>query len=355
VPRVRAAALFVVDGLGWELLNEHAGDAPFLHTHLAGSRPITSGFPSSTATSLAMLSTSRPPIDHGLMGYTMAAPGLGQAMNNLAWTVHGPAPRDLRDELPPEEVQPLPTVFQLAATGGVAMTAVAPGEHVGSGLTRAILRGGRYVPVRSIEDADALAAVADALREDGPCAVYTYDPELDGAGHRFGPGSEPWRRALRRIDRIAAALADRLPPDALLAVTADHGMVDLSRDGAVRLDLADRPDLAAGVAFLAGEARARHVHVEGGQADAVGARWRDALGNDAWIVTRDEAIEGGWFGPPADLREAVRERIGDLVVAAAGRLGVFQRLVDPGEASLAGHHGSLTSAELLVPWIVVRS
>ena len=51
---------------------------------------------------------------------------------------------------------------------------------------------------------------------------------------------------------------------------------------------------------------------------------------------------------------AVRERIGDVVCAAFGPVGVFQRLVDPGEASLAGHHGSLTSAELLVPWIVVR-
>jgi len=355
VRAARAIALLVVDGLGWDLLLEHRDQAPFLAARLAGARSITSGYPSSTATSLAMLSTARPPIAHGLTGYTMAAPGLGRAMNNLAWTTHGAEPRDLRAELPPEEIQPLPTIFPQAAAAGVRMTAVGPGEHVGSGLTRAILRGGRYVPVRSIEDAAAVEAVRDGLAGPGPAAVYAYDPKLDAAGHRFGPGSAAWVAALRRIDAIAERLAGVLPDDGLLIVTADHGMVDLSTPGSERIEISARPDLAAGVRFLAGEARARHVHVEPGETGAVLARWRDALGHAAWVLTRDEALSAGWFGPPAELREAVRERIGEVVCAASGRIGVFHRLVDPGEASLAGHHGSLTSAEMLVPWIVIAA
>jgi hypothetical protein len=274
-------------------------------------------------------------------------------MNTLAWTTHGPSPRDLRIEVVPEVLQPLPTLFELAAGAGVAMTAVGPADHVGSGLTRAILRGGRYVPVPPGHAAARESAVAEALAGDVPRAVYSYDPQLDAAGHRHGPGSAPWREALRAVDRTAARLAALLPRDGLLAVTADHGMVDLSVPGAERPDLADRPDLAAGVRFLAGEARSRHVHVVDGEANAVLERWRAALGHAAWVVSRDEAIDGGWFGPPDELREPVRERIGDVVAAAFGPLGVFQRLIDPGEASLAGHHGSLTDAERLLPWIVV--
>lgn len=355
VPPVRAALLLVVDGLGWELLHAHPDDAPFLTTHLAGARSITSGYPSSTATSLAMLSTGRPPIAHGLMGYTMAAPGLGRAMNNLTWATHGAEPRDLRDVLPPESVQPLPTVFDRARRAGVRMTALGPREHVGSGLTHAVLRGGTYEPVDGLEEPAAIRAVAAGLRDEGcPTAVYTYDPVLDGAGHRHGPGSDAWRAALRRIDRIAARLAAVVPPDGLLAITADHGMVDLARPGCERIEISERPELATGVRFLAGEARARHVHAHPGKAGGVLSRWREALAEVAWVVSRAEAIDGGWFGPPDQLRAAVRERIGDVVCAAFGPVGVFQRLVDPGEASLAGHHGSLTSAELLVPWIVVR-
>jgi len=353
VPVARAVALLVVDGLGWDLLCEHRGEAPFMSRHLDGARSITSGYPSSTATSLAMLSTASPPIAHGLTGYTMAAPGLGRAMNNLAWTTHGPDTRDLRLELPPEEIQPLPTLFAHAADAGVRMTAMGPAEHAGSGLSRAILRGGLFVPVQSMGDATAVAKARLALDGAGPAAVYAYDPVLDAAGHRHGPGSPAWVAALRRIDSIAERLAAALPDDGLLAITADHGMVDLSSADAQRIEVSERPDLALGVRFLAGEARARHVHAQPGQAGAVLRRWRDALSGVAWVLGRDEAIEAGWFGPPAALREPVRERIGDVVCAAAGRIGVFQRLVDPGEASLAGHHGSLTSAELLVPWIVI--
>jgi arylsulfatase A-like enzyme len=223
VPASPAIVLLVIDGLGWDLLSEHQAEAPFLAAHLDGAQPITSGYPSSTATSLAMLSTARPPIAHGLTGYTMAAPGLRRAMNTLAWTMHGPGGRDLRAELPPESVQPLPTLFMLAAEAGVRMTAVGPDEHVGSGLSRAILRGGRYEPVSALDDPGAAAVVRDALGGDRAAAVYAYHPALDAAGHRYGPGSDPWRAALRRVDAIASRLAAVLPDGGLLAVTADHG------------------------------------------------------------------------------------------------------------------------------------
>ena len=36
-----------------------------------------------------------------------------------------------------------------------------------------------------------------------------------------------------------------------------------------------------------------------------------------------------------------------------GRVGIFQRSIDPGQAGLVGHHGSLTPEEQLVPLIAV--
>ena len=354
VPPARCAVLLLVDGLGWELLVAHADDAPFLASRLGGARPITSGFPSSTAVSLAMLSTARPPVAHGLTGFTMAVPGADGAMNNITWAAH-PSGIDLRDAAPPESIQPLPTVFEVAARAGVRMAAVGPAQHAGSGLSRAILRGGAFFPVGDGpgETARVVAEQLAGPRDGRRVAIYTYEPSVDAAGHRHGPGSQQWRAALRRADATARAIAAALPPDGLLALTADHGMVDLTGPEAVRVDIADRPDLAAGVRFLAGEARARHVHASAGEQDAVVQRWREGLDGLAWVASRDEAIAGGWFGPSAELRDGVAERIGDAVVAAAdGRLGVFQRRVDPGEAQLAGHHGSFTTAELLVPWIV---
>jgi hypothetical protein len=44
-----------------------------------------------------------------------------------------------------------------------------------------------------------------------------------------------------------------------------------------------------------------------------------------------------------------------VVAAVYGRVGIVQREVDPAQARLNGHHGSLTAAEQLLPFLVYRS
>jgi hypothetical protein len=92
--------------------------------------------------------------------------------------------------------------------------------------------------------------------------------------------------------------------------------------------------------------------VDGAERDVL-AIWQDEFGDRMWVVSRDEAIDAGWFGPV--VVDRARRRIGDVVAAARGRIGVFQREVDPLQAMLVGHHGSLTDAERLVPCAVWRA
>jgi hypothetical protein len=106
------------------------------------------------------------------------------------------------------------------------------------------------------------------------------------------------------------------------------------------------------VRLLAGEARARHVHTQRGAAGDVLAAWRGVLGHAMWVVPGEEAIAAGWFGP--EVHDAVRPRVGDVVAAAHGPVGVVQREVDPTQALLTGHHGSMTPAEQLVPFLELR-
>ena len=51
---------------------------------------------------------------------------------------------DLRDDFPPEAVQPGPTALERAAAVGVAATVVSARRFENSGLTRAALRGGTF-------------------------------------------------------------------------------------------------------------------------------------------------------------------------------------------------------------------
>jgi hypothetical protein len=80
----------------------------------------------------------------------------------------------------------------------------------------------------------------------------------------------------------------------------------------------------------------------------VAQRWRDRLGPRAWVRTRDEAIDEGWFG---SVDEQLRERYGHVLVAMRADWAVMTRQL-PRELTLVGMHGSLTPAEMLIPLFV---
>ena len=338
--------LVLVDGLGWEALRNNQTAAPFLNTLPA--EPLTAGFPATTAASLATLSTGLPPGEHGLVGYTLVLPGRDRAFNALTWSLYGLGPRvELTDVLAPEAFQPRKTLAEEAAEAGVSMRYVGPGFHAGSGLSRAIRRGERFYAAESLE---AVVDTSLQLLSRPPAFVLSYYPALDAAGHVHGVASQRWHDQLIAVDNAARQLAERLPEGTLLVVTGDHGMLDLRLSE--RMDLADYPELAAGVSLLAGEARARYIRTVPGAVDDVLMTWRAILGDRMWVWTAEEAIATGIFGPRMD--DGVRERIGDIVAAAFDRVGVVQRDVDPAQARLNGHHGSLTPAEQLVPFVVFR-
>jgi Type I phosphodiesterase / nucleotide pyrophosphatase len=349
VEPLRRACVLVADGLGWELLLANRRAAPAMAAAAERGGPVTTGFPSTTATSLASIGTGLPPGGHGLVGYTIALPGMERAFNCLRWSPYGlGGARDLRDRFVPERAQPEPTAFEVAAADGIDVTLVGAGEYANSGFTRAALRGGDYWRTHSLGDqaAGALRGLGKGRRS----LVYLYHPDLDRTGHVRGAAAEAWRLELAHIDRLVTHIAERLPRDAALFVTGDHGMVDLRPEQ--RVDLADRPELAAGVRLLSGEARARHVHTQKGAADDVLATWQGLLGHAMWILPGEEAITAGWFG--SQVSDDARARIGDVVAAAYGPIGVVQREVDPTQAILTGHHGSLTTAEQLVPFLELR-
>jgi len=350
IPSCRAAAVLLVDGLGWNLLHEHAADAPYLAS-LAGGEPIKAGFPTTTATSITSLGSGARPGVHGIVGYTFAEPS-GGLLHALSWGTHGSVRdaqghrRSLLEQWPPEQVQPEPTALERAADAGIRVRSVAPAEFRGTGLTRAALRGGEFRGAHALGDLGA--EVLDALAEPGPGLCYAYHGHLDAIGHVRGPGTPAWRLQLAQIDRLVESLVARLPADTALVVVADHGMVAVDPESV--LDFDTTPALAEGVRLLGGDPRARHVYAEPGARDDVLATWRELLGDRGAAVLGEQAVDEGWFGKVTD---AVRPRIGDVL--AVMRESVVARSVgEPGESSLRGHHGSLTADEQYVPLLIAQ-
>ena len=336
LPPASRACLLIVDGLGWELLRDHQAAAPFLSELATAGRPLTAGFPATTVTSLSSLGTGRPPGQHGMFGYQVAVPGHDRLLNALRW--------DRRVD--PMGWQPGSTIFERATEAGVAAFRVAPGAFRGTGLSVAVMRGADY---RVADSLGALVAQsATALKESDRALVMAYYGKLDSTGHSCGCTSDAWRYQLGHVDKLAEQLASALPQGTVLHVTADHGMVDVSPQD--RIDVDAIPELREGVALLGGEPRARHVYAEPGAAADVLAAWREILGARAWVASRDEAIGAGWFG---EVAERLKARIGDVIAAPAGPWAIVAGRTEPHESALVGMHGSLTTADQLVPHLVL--
>ncbi|MFF5208107.1 alkaline phosphatase family protein [Streptosporangium sp. NPDC000396] len=329
--------LFLVDGLGAELLRAHPREAPFLSSATGGV--LSAGFPATTVTSLGTLGTGLPPGEHGMLGYKLAVPGAGYLLNCLRWTSAGPP-------ISPDLWQPAPTVYERATAAGIPMSYVAPAVFEASGFSQAVYRGVRFVGADEVDDRIEGARRALATPR---AHVSVYYGDLDAVGHMHGWGSPQWLDQLALVDRMAERLAGTLPPGSAMYVTADHGMINATE----RVDADTLPALREGVALLGGEARARHVYAGPGAAEAVLEAWRDTLAGRAWVVSREEAVESGWFGPR--VRSEWLPRIGDVLAVPYTDCVITASVAEPFESSFTGYHGSLTPAEQYVPLLEVST
>ena len=345
--RIRRVILLVVDGLGARQLAAHAPIAPVLSG--ATQAVLDAVYPTTTATNLASIGTGLPPGEHGLVSYSLAVPDDDRPLITLTWSwQRQDLDLDARDTVVPEQFQPTPTAFERATNAGVRAVRVLRPEFTTSGLTRAGLRGGEVRTATGREPTIA-AALAAAAEQDTPTIVYAHHGDLDAIGHLTGPGSEPWCEELAAVDAAVGAAAERLGPDTALLVTADHGMVRVAEEGFV--ELADDPAWLDGVRVLTGDGRCRQLHVQPGAEHDVLATWREHSGEHAHVLSREQAITAGWFGPR--IADHVRPRIGEVVVCATTDRAWVHRDLDLFGGRLPGQHGALTRDEVEVPLIVL--
>lgn len=322
--------LLVVDGLGWDQLEQRRAIAPTLAAMTGG--PITTVAPSTTATALTSITTGLPPGEHGVIGYRMAVHG--EVLNVLRWST---TTGDARASIPPLKVQ------TQAAFLGQRPPVVTRAEFAGSGFTQAHLDGVRFTPYRTL---GTLTAEVARLVRSGEPFVYSYYEGLDKVSHEYGLGAQ-YDEELRWIDHLVATVLERLPPGTALVVTADHGQVHTGED-VRRLP----GEVLAHVAVQSGEGRFRWLHARPGRATALLEAARATMSEHAWVRSRDEAVAEGWYGPV--VTEAAASRLGDVCLAARDSVA-FEDPLDTGPYVLIGRHGSLTPAEMLVPLLVATA
>ena len=109
--------------------------------------------------------------------------------------------------------------------------------------------------------------------------------------------------------------------------------------------------MLADVTDIGGEPRFRSLYLrEGADPAAVANAIREHEGQRALVLTRDEAIATGMFGPM--LAPGVAERLGEVLLIARKQVAYFDDAADPAMLEMVGQHGGLTDEERGIPLIL---
>ena len=321
--------LFLIDGFGFDTLSTYADVIPTM-SRMINFGKIQTAFPSTTATSLATLTTGELPGVHGMLGYTVQVPRSGgRLLNALKWD----------ERVDPENWQPVDTLFQRASRAGINVTHVAAKRYENTGFTRAVFRGAEYKGANVV--ADLVSETKQALQKT-PSFVYLYVNDLDSAGHSDGVGSDKWLAALAAIDQMVSQLMKEVPAGTRIWVTSDHGMINVEE----KIIMGRDNPLLTGVSVIAGEPRARHIYLtqdsDAARVDVAGV-WQEYLKDKALVLTREQAISSNLFGTHSSADSV--DRMGEVIAIARGGLILVDADRDDKEGAMVGHHGGDSEIE----------
>jgi predicted AlkP superfamily pyrophosphatase or phosphodiesterase len=338
----RHLVLLVVDGLGHDFL---CGRDGALRRHLRG--PLTSVFPSTTASAIPTFLTGLAPQQHGLTGWNMYFREIGAVVAPLPFRVRtgrhalreaGVTPAQLFGLVPLFDRLPLPSHV------------VSPRHIIHSDFNVALSGRAKRHGYETLEEMFAL--IAGLLRIETPRSyIHAYWPQLDSLAHEFGIRSEPVAQAFAALDGAFARLLDVAHESgSLVIVTADHGFIDTSAEETIDLD--DHPGLRETLVLpLCGESRAAFAYVRSGREAQFEDYVRGRLADRVHLIRSDEVLRRGWLGPGAP-HPALKDRLGDFVLLPRGRTILRDWLQGEERHTHIGVHGGLSAAEMIVPLVI---
>jgi hypothetical protein len=111
------------------------------------------------------------------------------------------------------------------------------------------------------------------------------------------------------------------------------------------------PELLSMVAAQSGEGRFRWWHAYRGATNDLFDATAELYHDQAWVATRQQMIDEEWFGPT--LAPPFAARLGDVALVAHQPVSFYDP-ADSGPFELVCRHGSLTAAEVLVPFVAAE-
>ena len=340
--------LVLVDGMGMSAL----ADPEVADLRERVGMELDSVFPATTACAMTTVATGLWPGQHGVPGWWAYLSEHDLPVTVLPFEERRDGRGLRRHGVPVRDIWPHPSRFGEAA-GGMEMHM--PWKYLLSTFNRYLsgrCRTRGYWSLRHAQRRILRRVQAARGRRAESSVTFWYIPDYDSTCHTYGVASAEARASLRQIRDLLQELAARTPDDVRVAVTADHGLIDLGEGDRAPLFDGD-PLLDSLLSMPSGEGRTPHFHVRPGMDRELVERLMERAGGRMAVLSQGEADELRLFGPEP-LSDFARRRFGDYVgIALAPFTLAYFPSADSTSLRHVGVHGGMCPAEVRVPLVVL--
>ncbi len=340
----RPVVLLVVDGLGYQFLQRFPDSVMAKHC----VKRLTSVFPTTTATAVTALALGVPAQQHGITGWFTYLRELGAVVMPLPFMPRGGGGCYSDQGVPASAMLDAKALLPNLARPTQLSS---PAYIADSGFSRAIYGGVERASHQSLQQLfDGLAA---GIRRRGDPLIWGYWTELDALAHQYGCQSVEVVSHFEKIDNAFAQWLEEIAGnDALVLVTADHGLIDA--DPQQQLQIERHPQLAKMLRLpLCGEPRAAFCYLRPGAQSDFEQYMQQYFADLFEVCPSEQLLAQNLFGRGA-ASARIADRIGDVTVLAKKRATIKDRLQQERPFFQRGVHGGLSAQELYVPLVRVE-
>ena len=358
--RYDKVVLFFIDAFGWRFFERYADGYPTLRRVLDEGyvNKLTSQFPSTTAAHVTAIHTGLPVDQSGVFEWYYYEPNIDAMISPLLFSFAGDPPGTLlKAGITPPDIFPYPidTVYSRLAEAGVQSSAHQDATISPSPLDMIAFKGAEIVPFPNFDA--GLTTLADRVRtESGPRYYFLYFDGVDGVGHKNGPKSNEFDRAvhytLTQIERFLASALKGSGGRTLFLMTADHGQteVDPATTFYVNREFPEfsdflRTNRKGQLLVPGGSARDLFLYVKEKYEDQAYDLLSSRLQGRAEVHRVRDLIADHFFGE-GEPSQRFLDRVSNLVVLPYEGESVFWYEEGRFQQSFYGHHGGLTRPEM---------
>jgi predicted AlkP superfamily pyrophosphatase or phosphodiesterase len=346
ISKYKNVVLLVVDGLGYNYLLR-VGRGSILKDKLKAK--MTSVFPPTTAACITTFITGTAPQQHGITGWFVYLKELG-----MITTILRTEPRIGGCSFSDVNIDSNKIFTEKSLTSKIKVKSyeIINDAIIKSEYNMTHNRHSKMLGYTNLND--CFNNIKRAINEKGKKYIYAYWADLDSFAHEKGMNSKTTYKHFKEIDKQVQKLTNFIKgKDTLLIITADHGLIDTTKERTILLR--NHSKLAECLTLqFSGESRCAYCYVRPGKLKQFKNYFNKHLKKQFYLMKSEELIRRNFYGL-YEPHPKLNERIGDYAIIAKENYAIKDALLGQKEKIHIGNHGGVSADEMYVPLVIIKS